>query len=121
MGAFHQGIEVGERAEDRVHRQMVGHVVAEILLRGGEERAQPDGVHAQAGDVAELRGDAGQIADAVAVGVEEAARIDLIDDGAAPPLLLFHGRTVSPPRSLYAVSLRTSSEVHGAAMARLWL
>ncbi len=33
----------------------------------------------------ELRGDAGEIADAVAVRIREAARIDLVDRRAAPP------------------------------------
>ena len=37
------------------------------------------------GDIVEPRGDPGQVADAVAVGVGEAARIDLVDGGAAPP------------------------------------
>jgi len=32
------------------------------------------------------RGDAGQVADAVAVAVGEAARVDLVDDAAAPPV-----------------------------------
>jgi len=35
--------------------------------------------------VVEARRDPGQIADAVAVGVLERARVDLVDDGVLPP------------------------------------
>jgi hypothetical protein len=50
---------------------MVGYVVAEILLRRGEERAEPDGVDAKARYVVELGGHAGQIADAISIAVEK--------------------------------------------------
>ncbi len=33
MRLVHEGVEIVERAEDGVHRRMVGDVVAEILLR----------------------------------------------------------------------------------------
>jgi hypothetical protein len=46
---------------------------------------EPDRVDAEIGDIAELGGDTRQVADAVTVAVEEAQRIDLIDDSAAPP------------------------------------
>jgi hypothetical protein len=70
----------------RVHGAMVGHVVAEVALRRDEERAQPDGVSAEPDDLVQPRGHAGQVTDAVAVGVEEAARIDLVDHRAALPV-----------------------------------
>jgi len=38
MGARDQGIEIGERAEDRVDVAIIGHVIAEIEHRRGEER-----------------------------------------------------------------------------------
>src|ERR1044071_1918309 len=46
---------------------------------------QPQRVDAEAREIIELALDAGEIADAVAVGVAEATRVDLIDDGAPPP------------------------------------
>ena len=64
---------------------VVGHVVAGVGLGRRVERVQPDGVDAEVGDVGQPRPDAGQIADAVTVGVGEAADVDLIDDGVAPP------------------------------------
>ena len=81
-----QLVEVGQVAEQRVDVAVVGDVVAEVLHRRGEEGRQPDDVHAQARDVVELVGDAGQVAHAIAIGVEVAARIDLVDDGFFPPV-----------------------------------
>ena len=85
VGLLHEGAEVGQRAEDRIDVAVVGHVVAEVAHGRGVEGAEPDGVHAQRGDVLEVVGHALEVADAVAVRVGEAARIDLIDDRAAPP------------------------------------
>jgi len=86
VGAFDQAVEIGQGPEHRVDVAIVGDVIAEILHRRGEEGAEPDGVDAERGDVVEAGGDPGQVADAVAVAVGETARIDLIDDRAAPPV-----------------------------------
>ncbi|MCY1365290.1 hypothetical protein D9M69_521300 [compost metagenome] len=85
MHACAHRVEVGQRAVQRIDRAIVGHVVAEVLHGGAEEGRDPDRVDAQAGDVVELRRDAGQVADAVAVAVHEAARVDLVDHRAPPP------------------------------------
>jgi len=85
-----QAVEVGQGAEQRVHIAVIGDVVAEVGHRRGEERGDPDRVHAQRGHVVQPVDDAGQVAHPVAVGIEEAARVDLIDDGAAPPGNLQH-------------------------------
>ena len=86
VGLGKQRVEVGQAAEERIDVAIVGHVVAEVLHRRGEERRQPDPVDAEAGDVVEAAGNARQIADAVAVRIAKAARVDLIDHRAAPPL-----------------------------------
>ena len=86
------GVEVAQRAEDRVDIAVVGDVVAGILLRGALERAQPHRIDAELDEVVEVRGDAGQIADAVAGAVGERAGVDLVDDGGAPPLSARSGR-----------------------------
>ena len=78
-------VEVGQRAEPRVDVAVVGDVVPAVGERGGVERAEPDRVDAERGEVRHPGGDAAQVADAVAVGVGEAARVDLVDDGLAPP------------------------------------
>ena len=38
-------VEVGKRAERRVHRAVIAHVVAEVDHRRGVERRQPDRIH----------------------------------------------------------------------------
>ena len=91
----HQRVEIGQRPEDRVDVDIVGNVVAEVLHRRDEEGRDPHRVDAEVGDVAEPARDAGEVADAVAVRVLEGAWIDLVDDGAAPPvgrLVFGHGR-----------------------------
>ena len=85
VGAFEQPVEIGQRSEDRVDPLIVGDVVAIILHRGSEEGRQPHCVDAQRGDMVEPLGDPGEVADPVAIGVEEGAGVDLIDDRAAPP------------------------------------
>ena len=80
-------VEVGQGAEHRVDVLVVGDVVAVVVLRRAVDRGEPDDVDAQRGEVVEPADDAAQVADAVAVGVGERARVDLVDDGAAPPLL----------------------------------
>jgi hypothetical protein len=90
--AFQQSVEVGQGAEQRIHIAVVGDVVAEVRHRRLEERRDPDRVHAQAGDVAKPLHDPRQVADTIAIGVEETARIDLVHDGAAPPLFRSHRR-----------------------------
>ena len=85
-GVREQGVEVGERAEQGVHIAVVRHVVAHVRHGRGEERGQPDRVGAELGHVAQAGGDARQVSHPVAVGVLKAARIDLIDHRAAPPI-----------------------------------
>jgi hypothetical protein len=80
VGAGDQGVEIGQGPEDRIDAGIVRDVIAEVLHRRGEEGRQPDAVHTQRGDVVQMGGDPRQIADAVAVRVGEAARIDLIQD-----------------------------------------
>ncbi len=93
VAGFHQPDEIIQRAEQRVDAAVVGHVVAEILHRRGEEGRQPDGVDVEAGDVVQLVQHAGQVAHAIAVAVKEAARVDLIDHPPAPPVLKLLGHT----------------------------
>ena len=86
VGRGDQVVEVVQGAQLGRDVAVVVHVVAAVGQRRGVERAEPDGVHAQVGQVADPRGDAGQVADAVAVAVGEAARIDLVDRRLPPPV-----------------------------------
>jgi hypothetical protein len=92
MGLFEQPVKVPQRAEQRIDVAIVGDVVAEILHRRGEERRQPDGIDPKVGHVVEPFGDADEVANAVAVVILKRTRIDLIDDRAAPPILVDDGR-----------------------------
>ncbi len=91
------GIEIGQGAEHRVDRAVIGDVVAEVLHRRGEEGRDPDRIDTQRGDMVQPAGNAAQVAHAVAIAVLEAARVDLVDRRAAPPfgglalLLWLHG------------------------------
>ncbi len=87
VGPGHQGVGVGQRAEQRVDVAVVGDVVAVVVLRRGVERRDPQRVDTQLGEVGEPRRDAGEVADAVAVAVGEAADVDLVDDGVPPPVV----------------------------------
>jgi hypothetical protein len=81
--------KVCQRAEDRIDVAVVRDVVAEILHRRGEERRDPDCVGADRGDMAEPGGDALEVADSVIIGILVGARVDLIDQRATPPVLVY--------------------------------
>jgi hypothetical protein len=85
VGTAQKFVEIGKSAEDRVDVAIIGDVVPEVRHRRGEEGGQPNPVDTQGRDVIEPLGDAAQVADPVAVGVGEAAWIDLVDDRASPP------------------------------------
>jgi hypothetical protein len=76
----------------RIDALVVGDVVTEVYLRGRKEGSDPDAVDAQILQIVEMVGDAVEIADAVAIGVPEAARVDLVDDGVMPPRLGIRNR-----------------------------
>ncbi|GAA2230808.1 hypothetical protein GCM10010232_16490 [Streptomyces amakusaensis] len=75
-----QGAEVG------VDAAVVRHVVAAVGHRGGIPGGEPQSVHPQPGQIRQPVQDTGEIAGAVAVPVGETARVDLVDDGVAPPV-----------------------------------
>jgi hypothetical protein len=85
-----------QSAERRVDGPVVGDVVAPVGERGGVPRVVPDGVDAQISQMAEVGAHAGEVAHTVAVGVGEAAHVELVDDGVAPPRALGFRHVVSP-------------------------
>ncbi len=103
MCLHYDGIGVLQRSEHRVDPTEVTHVVPAISHRRGIPRCDPNPVDAQVGQIWEPSTQAGEITLTVAVAVSEAARVDLVDDGVAPPetfitLCSVHLRTV--PMSL---------------------
>ena len=77
--------EVVERAVGRVDVGVVGDVVAVVAQRRRIERQQPEGGDAQVLQVVELLRQPAEVADAVAVAVEERADVQLVDDRVLVP------------------------------------
>ncbi len=90
VGLGQQAVEVVQAAEQRINVAVIGDVVAEVGHRRPEERRDPDRIHAQRGNVVQALDDARQVAHPIAVGIEETARVDLVDDGSAPPWIVRH-------------------------------
>ena len=101
MGRSEEAIEAFEVAEDRVDGRVVAHVVSEVGHRRPVDRGEPDRVDTEPGDVVKSCGDAGEIPDAVAVGVRERAGIDLVDDRRSPPR---HAHSDFAPFSIFDLS-----------------
>ena len=83
-------LEVVQRAVARMDVLVVGDVVAVVAQRRRVERQQPERVDAELLQVVELLGQAGEVADAVVVAVEEGADVRLVDDGVLVPERIGH-------------------------------
>src|SRR5215203_6593031 len=81
-----QGIEILQSAELRCNVAVVGHVVTTVSERRGVERAQPDGIDAEGGQITDPRRHTANVAHAVGIAVGEASWIDLIDHRLTPPV-----------------------------------
>src|SRR5690606_2370174 len=92
VGGGQEGVEVGQRSEPRVDVTVVGDVVAAVGEGGDVEGGQPDRVHAERDQGGQALPDAVEVAFAVAVGVREAADVDLVDDRVAPQVGMGGGR-----------------------------
>ncbi len=86
MGGVDELHEVGQVAELRQHRGVVGDVVTAVAQRRLEEGRQPQAVDSQPLEVVELGGQTFQVTDAVPVAVLEGADEDLVEDGAFEPV-----------------------------------
>jgi hypothetical protein len=82
---FDQSVEVRHGPEQRIHGTVVADVVAAVGQRRWVERGEPDGVHAEIGQVAQTGPEPGQVAYAVAVRISEAARVHLVNHRVFPP------------------------------------
>jgi hypothetical protein len=78
-------VGLGQCSVERFDVAVVGHVVAAIGQWRRIPGVDPDGVDAELGQVWQAVPKAGDVADAVAVPVGEAADVDLVDDGGLPP------------------------------------
>ena len=82
-----EAVEILARAIGGLDLLVVGGVVA-VVARRLEDRHQPERVDAQVLEIVELRGEAGEVADAVAVGIGEAAHEDLVEYGSPRPVMV---------------------------------
>ncbi len=83
-------LRIFQRAERRVDVAVVGDVVAAVGEGGRIPRVEPERVDAEFLQVAEPAADAPKVARAIAVGIGEAAHVDLVDHGAPPPQRVVH-------------------------------
>src|ERR1700728_948200 len=81
----HEPVEVGHGAVLGIDPDIVRDVVAEVNLRRGVDRTEPDGVHAEGLQVVEPARNPVQVTDAVTIKILKAARVDLVDQGMLPP------------------------------------
>ena len=77
--------EVAVRAEPAVDAVQVGDVVAVVAVGRRVEGHQPQAGDAELGEVVDALGQAGEVADAVAVGVQVGLDVQAVDDGVLPP------------------------------------
>ena len=78
-------VKVSHAAVERIDGGVVGDVIAVVDAGRGIHRRDPDGIDAEVVQIVEARRDALDIADAVAVRVLKAARVDFVDDSVTPP------------------------------------
>ena len=83
-----QAIKVRHRSKLRIDTLKVGNVIAEIDLRRRIKRRNPDRVNAEILQIVKMLRDSVEVADSIAVGIAETARIDLVNDRMPPPALI---------------------------------
>ena len=90
VGLAHQFVKVFQRAKERVNVAIVADIVTKVIGRRGIDRREPDGIHTQRVwrtivEIIQVGDDATQVAHAVAVCIDKAARIDLVNYALPPP------------------------------------
>ena len=89
--------EVAGAAVAAIDAVVVQRVVAVVVVGRGLERLQPQGGHAQAGQVVQPAQQALEVATAVAVGVHERADVQAIEDGVLVPEVVDHRSLAAQP------------------------
>ena len=109
--------EVAARAIARMHAIVVGDVVAVVPVRRRMERREPDRVDAEVLEVLEPPNEPLEVADAVAVRVEERLHLEAIDHRILVPAVLDHRapRTAGSTRS---ANTSMNSRCGGATLKR---
>src|SRR4051794_35929897 len=80
----HKPIKIVESAEHWLDACVIGHVIPKVGHGRFVDGRYPEGVNAQPLQVVEPARDPVEIAYAVAIGVHEATRVNLVDDARLP-------------------------------------
>ena len=86
VGFFHQGAQVVHRAIVGMDAVEIAHIVPVVAQRRGIDGQHPQAVDAQVAQVVELRGQAGQVADAIATAVGKGADEYFVEYGILVPV-----------------------------------
>ena len=86
MRLVHDMVEVRARAVHRVDVGVIGDIVPVVAQGRRVEGKEPDGIDPQVLHVVQLFCQAGEVADAVVVGVEKGLDMELVDDGVLVPV-----------------------------------
>ena len=88
--------EIVQRPINRVDAVIISDVITIVLQRRGVEGQQPDRGHSQVFEIIQFARQAGEVANAVSVGIHEGTDVQLVDDGVLVPKRIFDigmGRT----------------------------
>ena len=86
MQGGHQVVEVLQGPQPGIDLPVVIDVVATVSQCRRIERTYPHGINSQYLKVGGPGGDAGQVAQAIAIGISKTSGVDLVNDGLAPPI-----------------------------------
>ncbi len=92
-----QAVKVLQITKLRVDGVIIRNVIAKVHVGGGGNGGEPDAVDAELLQVIEVLDDAGQVADAVRVGVLKGTRVDLVDN-AILSTIIFSRSLLLPPQ-----------------------
>src|SRR2546421_4436325 len=91
MGVGEQPVEGGQIAEERIDVPRIADVITVVDHRGAEERGEPQRVHAEQLEITQPAAQALQVTYAITIAVSKGTDVDLVEDGIAPPALVFSG------------------------------
>ena|SRR5689334_7323912 len=90
LGAMSEFYEVTHRSISWIDAIVVGDVVTIVAMRGDLKRHQPDGRHSEPMQIIQSPQQAGEVADAVAVGIHECPNRQTVDNGVLIPEVVDH-------------------------------
>ena len=86
VGGVEERAELGHRPVRGMERVEIGDVVPVVAQGGGVHGQEPQAVDAEIPQVVEPGGEAGEVADPIAVAVHEGLDVDLVEDGVLVPV-----------------------------------